>query len=77
MQTELESACIGLSHLAERLDLSRRTIHRLISRGELPTIKIGRRRLVRLSEVHRWLAGHDEAGTPGKTTNIARQFASR
>jgi len=76
MQTELESACIGITHLADRLGLSRRTIHRIIARGELPTLKVGRRRLVRLAEVRHWLAGH-EAMTPSENApNIARRFAN-
>lgn len=57
MQTDIESACLGLNHIAERLGLSRRTIDRIIARGELPTLKIGRRRLVRLSDLRHWLAG--------------------
>jgi excisionase family DNA binding protein len=56
MQSDIESALIGISHLAERLGLSRRTIHRILARGELPSIQIGRRRLVRLSDVRHWLA---------------------
>ena len=63
MQTDIESALIGISHLAERLGLSRRTIHRILARGELPSLQIGRRRLVRLSDVRHWLAGH-EVATP-------------
>ena len=76
MQTELESACIGISHLAERLGLSRRTIHRILARGELSSLRVGRRRLVRLVEVHRWLAGH-EAETPGNKTNLGRRFIAQ
>jgi excisionase family DNA binding protein len=57
VQTDIESALIGINHLAERLGLSRRTIQRILSRGELPSLQIGRRRLVRLSELHRWLDG--------------------
>ena len=77
MQSEIESACIGISHLAERLGLSRRTIHRIISRGELPTLKIGHRRLIRVADLRHWLTAH-EAETPGaNASNIARQFAVR
>ena len=31
MQSDIESAFIGINHLAERLDLSRRTIHRILA----------------------------------------------
>jgi excisionase family DNA binding protein len=61
VQTDIESSLIGINHLAERLGLSRRTIHRILARGELPSLQIGRRRLVRLSAVHHWLAGHEVA----------------
>jgi excisionase family DNA binding protein len=57
VQTDIESALIGINHLAERLELSRRTIQRILAKGDLPSLQIGRRRLVRLSELHRWLDG--------------------
>jgi len=57
MQSEIEAACIGINHLAERLGLSRRTIHRILARGELPSLQIGGRRLIRLTDVRRWLVG--------------------
>ena len=77
MQHEIESALISIGHLAERLSLSRRTVHRLIATGELPTLKIGRRRLVRLADLSKWLAGH-EVETPGaNVSNISRQLAPR
>lgn len=63
MQTDIESALIGINHLAERLGLSRRTIQRILAKGDLPSLQIGRRRLVRLSELHRWL---DACGQPQK-----------
>jgi excisionase family DNA binding protein len=63
VQSDIGSALIGISHLAERLELSRRTIHRILARGELPSLQIGRRRLVRLSDVRHWLARH-EVTTP-------------
>jgi hypothetical protein len=36
MQTETDGSLIGITALAERLPLSRRTIHRILARGELP-----------------------------------------
>jgi excisionase family DNA binding protein len=75
VQSDIESALIGINHLAERLGLSRRTIHRILARGELPSLQIGRRRLVRLSDVCHWLAGR-EVSTPSESLpNIARQFS--
>jgi excisionase family DNA binding protein len=74
MQTELEIALIGITHLAERLGLSRRTIHRLISRGELPTIKIGRRTLISHATVAHWLARHEAGVSHENVPNITRRF---
>ena len=65
MQTDIEAALIGINHLAQRLGLSRRTIHRILARGELPSIRIGGRRLVRIEAVQRWLAGYE--ATPGES----------
>jgi excisionase family DNA binding protein len=77
MQTDIEAALIGINHLAERLGLSRRTIHRILARGELPSLQIGRRRLVRLSDLRRWLAGYEEPTPGANVTNPHRQFAER
>lgn len=63
MQTDIESALIGINHLAERLGLSRRTIQRILVKGDLPSLQIGRLRLVRLSELRPWL---DACGQPQK-----------
>jgi excisionase family DNA binding protein len=72
MKTDIESALVGINHLAECLGLSRRTIHRILARGELPSLQIGRRRLIRLSDLRHWLAGH-EGPRPGENLpNIAR-----
>ena len=77
VQSDIESALIGISHLAERLGLSRRTIHRILARGDLPSLQIGRRRLIRLSDLRHWLAGH-EVPRPGENLpNIARRFGVR
>ena len=77
MQTDLEAALIGINRLAERLGLSRRTIHRILARGELPSIRIGGRRLVRLSDLRRWLAGYEEPTPGANVTNPHRQFVER
>ena len=75
MQSDIEAALIGINHLAKTLGLSRRTIHRILAKGELPSLQIGRRRLIRLSDVRHWLAGH-EVPRPGENLpNIARRFS--
>jgi excisionase family DNA binding protein len=77
MQTDIESVCIGIQHLADHLGLSRRTDHRILVRGDLPSLQIGRRRLIRLSGVRRWLAGHDKSTLGANVTNLRRQFIDR
>lgn len=37
---------VGLAEAARRLSLSIRTIAKLVSRGNLPSLKVGRRRLI-------------------------------
>lgn len=77
MQVEIQDALIGVGQLTERLALSCRTVARILARGELPSLRIGRRRLIRLADLRHWLAGH-ELETPSENTpSIGRQFAAR
>ena len=56
MMTDLP---VGLSvaEVAKRLSVSERHIHRLIRRGQLPSILIGRRRIILASAISAWLDG--------------------
>ena len=56
----MEIDALAISEAARRLAISSRTIHRLIQRGELPSILIGRRRLIRRSSLADWLAGREQ-----------------
>jgi excisionase family DNA binding protein len=47
---------LDIPALKQRLKLSRSLIYKLIGSGEIPTIKIGKRRLVRPEAVSAWLA---------------------
>jgi excisionase family DNA binding protein len=73
MQSDIESSLIGIGHLAQKLGLSTRTVWRIIERGELPTLQIGRRRLLRLSDVRAWLDGHETPTPSASVTNAGRQ----
>jgi excisionase family DNA binding protein len=53
MSNNVEPKLLSIEHLAERWDLSKYSIRRLIVQGELKSINIGARRLVPLSEVER------------------------
>ena len=54
---ENERLTASVSDIARQLCLSERTVHRLIKTGELPSIKIGRRRLVQVVQFKAWLSG--------------------
>jgi hypothetical protein len=53
MSNNVEPKLLSIEHLAERWDLLKYSIRRLIVQGELKSINIGARRLVPLSEVER------------------------
>jgi excisionase family DNA binding protein len=64
---------VGLDEAAELLGLSERTVARLVADGELPSLKVGRRRLFSLRRLEEWAEsraadlvrvqqGHAEAG---------------
>ncbi len=76
MQSDIEAGFIGVAHLAEKLALSTRTVWRIVERGELPVKRIGRRTVIPLADVRKWLG--DETPTPGaNATNLSRQFMDR
>ncbi len=77
MFSDIDSGCIGVRHLAEKLGLSTRTVWRIVERGELPTLQIGRRRLIRLSDVRSWLSGHETSMPGANVSNVSRQIAMR
>ena len=60
MQFEAENALIGVKALSEHLAISTRTLHRILKSGTLPSILLGRRRLVRRSALETWLSGMTE-----------------
>ena len=50
---------LGLNSAAEKLAVSRRTVVRAIEADDLPSVKIGRRRLVRREALLAWLASKE------------------
>lgn len=42
-------------HAADIADLGRTSIFRALARGELPSLKVGRRRLILREDLHAWL----------------------
>lgn len=51
---------LSVKGVARNTGLSRATIHRVIKRGELPSLKIGRRRLVRADALAAYLLAHEQ-----------------
>jgi excisionase family DNA binding protein len=64
----VEIDAYSITETARRLAVSGRHIHRLVKSGELPSILIGRRRLVRRETLDRWLKGLE---TKSDTSNAA------
>ena len=52
---------LSISEAAEALAVSQRHIARLIASQQLPSIKIGRRRLMRRDALRAWLEGKEAA----------------
>jgi excisionase family DNA binding protein len=44
----------------ERLNCSLSTLERLIRRGEIPVVRMGRKILIRESALERWIEAHEE-----------------
>ena len=49
-------AAIAIPQACERIGLSRSTLYELLNQRQIPSIKVGRRRLVRIEDLDRWLA---------------------
>lgn len=48
-----------LKDVADTLSISLRTVMRLVADGALPSVLIGRRRLIRRETLRAWLAGRE------------------
>lgn len=48
---------LGIPRVAKALDLSNSTVQRMIADGELPTVSVGSRVLVRRADLERWASG--------------------
>ena len=51
----MHKALLTLEEAASILSLSPRTLSRLLHRGEIPTVRIGRLVRVRTSDIHSWV----------------------
>lgn len=55
-QPAAEPETVSVDEAARRAGLGRSTLYAAIGSGALPTIKLGKRRLVRLATLRAWLA---------------------
>jgi excisionase family DNA binding protein len=51
----MSEVLIGIGEVAENLGVSRRTVDRAVATKALPSLKIGRRRLVRDEAISAWI----------------------
>ncbi len=58
-----EQLALGLDEVARSASLSRRMVEQLVARGDLPSLKVGRRRLVRAEALARWLEERERTHT--------------
>ena len=49
---------LSMREAAQVAGLGFTTIRRVVQEGQLPTVRVGRRRLVRVSDLEAWLAEH-------------------
>jgi len=54
----VEPLALTPEEVADALSVSRHTIYRLIERGDIPTVRIGRLRRVRKVDLERWMEEH-------------------
>ena len=56
--TGTERATLTVAETAARLGLGRNATYEAIRRGEIPALRVGRRLLVPVAALDRWLQGH-------------------
>ena len=54
---------VAVAEAARRAGVSRSLLYEAIGAGSLPSVKIGKRRLVRVEALRRWLASLETRGT--------------
>ena len=52
---------VSVDEAARRAGVSRAFLYERLAAGELPSIKLGKRRLVRVEALRAWLASHEQS----------------
>jgi excisionase family DNA binding protein len=53
---------LTIQEAADRLRIGKRTVERYVAEGEIPTLKVGRRRLVPADELERFIRRAEKRG---------------
>jgi excisionase family DNA binding protein len=53
---KMNCSAIPVSEACVRLGISRSKLYELLNEGEVPSVKIGRRRLIRVADLNQWLS---------------------
>jgi excisionase family DNA binding protein len=56
----MDEQLLNKREVCERLRCSLPTLDRMISRGELPVVRVGRRVLFRESTINEWIRTHEQ-----------------
>lgn len=67
MQNNESIIAVGMAEAARRLGLSARTIAALVLSQELPSRKVGRRRIIPVTALEAFVSGNSAIGTFGAT----------
>lgn len=68
-----DSGVVSINHTAELLDVSTRTVHRLVRSGQLATVSVGRSPRIPLSEIRRVSSGIASRPEFGRVRRTPRQ----
>lgn len=55
---------VSIEEAAEMVGIGRSTLYGKLSAGELPSMKIGKRRLIRVDALNAWVAEQEAASSP-------------
>jgi excisionase family DNA binding protein len=73
----LDRIAVSPAEAARLVGLGRTKIYESLNSGELPSCKIGRRRLIRIVDLVRWLEAHAVAPTSGQRNAQAQAAFQR
>ena len=65
----MDERLLTRDEVCERLRCSMPTLDRMIARGDLPVVRIGRRVLLRESTVNNWIRSHERGPDKGQESD--------